>query len=447
MIRRLKIIGLVILLTVGVSNAQVTRVGFSHPGYMIKIPTSSIYRTPYIFRTGFTTDVYGFSDSLFTKGVFFETDLTNSFKIGFSSVQGIIGEKPVEFGFHLQQRLFTYGDISFSAGIHDLVLKQGEKKLNMDTQTLSIFGVIANEKQFGKNSLFTYMGFGTGGLATAFGDDSSTTAGVFAGILMHTTIMAKQGGVDLIGEFDGGSVNLGVRIPITQDYHINFGINNVTYLYNFGVKNFDPDKIREAPSISVGLDFRIPRIKPEQTRKKMLEGMVDEGSKMVLDLEEQFAARLDSTLKAADFEIAKLRDSLNIYETEIKYLTSQVANLRQKTNMLEDSVRTVKLAKHAMEQNINLALKHLSKSLQYFYSGDYREALVEVENAIELNPNLALAYARRGSIYYKLGDIDRATINWNLALRIDPEYDDVRNILRAMNENRLRSAGDQNLKE
>ena len=59
--------------------------------------------------------------------------------------------------------------------------------------------------------------------------------------------------------------------------------------------------------------------------------------------------------------------------------------------------------------------------------------------AIQLNPNLSLAYARRGSIYYKMGDLDRATINWNLALRIDPGYDDVRNILKIVSENRLRT--------
>ena len=55
--------------------------------------------------------------------------------------------------------------------------------------------------------------------------------------------------------------------------------------------------------------------------------------------------------------------------------------------------------------------------------------------AIQLNPDLAIAYARRGSIYFKLGDVQRATINWNLALKLDPEYDDVRNILRVLKEN------------
>ena len=84
-------------------------------------------------------------------------------------------------------------------------------------------------------------------------------------------------------------------------------------------------------------------------------------------------------------------------------------------------------------------MRHLSRSLRYFHSGDYREALQEVETALDLNPNLALAYARRGSIYYQLGDPQRATINWNLALQMDPEYDDVRNILKALQENRLKT--------
>ena len=79
------------------------------------------------------------------------------------------------------------------------------------------------------------------------------------------------------------------------------------------------------------------------------------------------------------------------------------------------------------------------KTWCYFYGGDYRASLQEVESALDLNPNLALAYARRGSIYYKLGDVQRATINWNLALRMDPEYDDVRNILKALHENRLKT--------
>ena len=95
---------------------------------------------------------------------------------------------------------------------------------------------------------------------------------------------------------------------------------------------------------------------------------------------------------------------------------------------------------YVSEKNMNEAMRHLSRSLRYFYAGDYREALKEVDLSLEFNPNMALAYARRGSIYYKLGDVQRATINWNLALRYDPEYTDVRNILKALSENQLKSA-------
>ena len=81
---------------------------------------------------------------------------------------------------------------------------------------------------------------------------------------------------------------------------------------------------------------------------------------------------------------------------------------------------------------------YLTKSLKHFYEGDYISALQEAEIAIELNPNMAVAYARRGSIYYQLGDIKRARINWNMALKLDPTYDEVREILSSVNNSQDR---------
>ena len=57
-----------------------------------------------------------------------------------------------------------------------------------------------------------------------------------------------------------------------------------------------------------------------------------------------------------------------------------------------------------------------------------------------MNPNIALAYARRGSIYYRLGDFQRATMNWNIALKLDPEFTEIQDLLRASNDNRLSSS-------
>ncbi len=149
--------------------------------------------------------------------------------------------------------------------------------------------------------------------------------------------------------------------------------------------------------------------------------------------------QFDSTLMVADYTVHSIRDSMSMMNNEMRNLMIRLAAMEQKSQFLEDSLSSLKLSKNIDERRMNEAMRHLSLSLRYFYGGDYREALQEVDLALDLRPDLALAYARRGSIYYKLGDIQRATINWNLALRLDPEYDDVRNVLKALHENRLKS--------
>jgi Tfp pilus assembly protein PilF len=83
-------------------------------------------------------------------------------------------------------------------------------------------------------------------------------------------------------------------------------------------------------------------------------------------------------------------------------------------------------------------MRHLSQSLRLYYQGDFTQALDEVEKAILLQPKTAMAYARKGSIYYKLNQLDRATLNWNIALKLDPEYQEVRAMLNALKNNKLR---------
>ena len=85
-------------------------------------------------------------------------------------------------------------------------------------------------------------------------------------------------------------------------------------------------------------------------------------------------------------------------------------------------------------------MRHLSASLRFYYQGNFQQSLQEVEAAILLQPNTAVAYARKGSIYYKLADLDRATINWNRALQLDPEYEEVKNILQKLKTNSLDSS-------
>ena len=187
------------------------------------------------------------------------------------------------------------------------------------------------------------------------------------------------------------------------------------------------------PGFTIGLDMSVPR----GVGFKEVPGLP--GARVAGPAPVPEVGMLDTTLLAADLAVATLRDSVRVAAFQTRNLATQVAQLRQKSIALEDSVRAMRLEKAVTQKNINRAMRHLSRSLRYFYSGDYRESLQEVETALDLNPNLALGYARRGSIYYKLGDIQRATINWNLALQMDPEYDDVRNILKALHEDRLRT--------
>ncbi len=208
---------------------------------------------------------------------------------------------------------------------------------------------------------------------------------------------------------------------------MNFALSTLQNLPAFG---YDADN---APGISVGLDYLLPRVRSTDKAKRRLsvEGVVtEEGLPMrtVID---------SSWHKAQEQHIISLRDSLRMNHVELNHLNRMVEQLEQRNKVLEDSVAALHLARHISDARINKALKHLSRSVRLFYNEDYDAALIEINQALEFNPNLALAYARRGSIYYKLNDLERATINWNLALKIDPTYDEVRNILRALNENRL----------
>ena len=344
---------------------------------------------------------------------------------------------PVEFGFHLQNRMYMHRDISFSVGAHDITFEYTDEGLELKTDKISFFGILGSEKTLGQYQLNTFIGFGTGGFSQAFAtrSDTDTTArmnaGIFAGFILNTPFFQTWGGVDFVGEFDGSGINVGLRIPLTSDYRLSLGFTHIENLPAFSEEPYS----QTHPGFAIGLDMSVLR---GIEKKEFPEGPSPYIGKGV-EVPVIERTLMDSTLHAAEKAVAMLRDSVRITRHELRNLSTHVASLGQKSLILEDSVKSMRLESNVTQKNMNRAMRHLSRSLRYFYSGDYREALQEVETALELNPNLALAYARRGSIYYKLGDVQRATINWNLALKIDPEYDDVRNILKALHEDRLKT--------
>jgi len=429
-----------------------TRVAYTRPGLMMRIPASSNQKTPYLFRTGFGTEIHNFNPLNTAKGVYFDMELSKGFAFGFSAVQG--GDttsidslefskfkSAVEFGFHFQQRIFSYNDISLSVGLQDVVFQSdqtSEEILSLNKSLLSFFVVLASEKDLGDYKMNTYMGFGTGGLAPMDAivvnpDSASASAGVFLGFILKTPYFLPRGGMDIVGEFDGTGVNVGLRIPLTSDYRLNLGFTHIERLPDWGKRYWVGH-----PGFILGLDMAVPR-----APKRRIDGgpsgptnIYGSGSNGL----ESISIHRDSTVNMANFAVETLRDSMALMNNEMRNLLVRLSAMEQNTKFLSDSLSTIHLESNVSEKNMNEALRHLSRSLRYFYAGDYREALKEVDLSLELNPNLALAYARRGSIYYKLGDVQRATINWNLALRLDPEYTDVRNILKALHENNFKSA-------
>ena len=444
-----------------------TRVAYTRPGLMMRVPTSSNKKTPYLFRAGVSTEFHNFNPFNTARGVYFETELGRGFSVGFSGVtpgdttrlsklEESTYNAPAEFGFHFQQRVYAYNDISVSVGLQDIVFQSdqtSEEMLSLNTSLLSAFLVLSSEKDLGEYKFNTYFGFGTGGLApvdadtlpAVFGDDgkvisdtsSETNAGVFIGFLMKTPYFSKRGGMDIVGEFDGTGVNVGLRIPLTSDYRLNLGFTHMEKLPEWGNRYWSGH-----PGFSIGFDMAVPRDPrsrvqsgpsgPTNIYAKSKNSVSGEGSSIPI--------HRDSTVAMANVAVETLRDSMALMNNEMRNLLVRLNAMEQNSRFLSDSLSSLKLETNVSEKNMNEAMRHLSKSLRYFYAGDYREALKEVDLALELNPDLALAYARRGSIYYKLGDVQRATINWNLALRLDPEYTDVRNILKALNENKLKSA-------
>ena len=420
-----------------------TRIAYLRPGPMMKIPFSMSGTSPYLFTAGFGTEFHNLAPINTAKGFYYNMQ-AGGWLLGFST--GSAGDTtrianldvstyraPVEFGFHLQRQLYSKDNISFSLGLQDIVFENKTSGLNLDPNELSFFGVISSQQMIRDFKVNTFLGFGTGGFGaidTIEVDSlktSGTAAGVFMGLIFNTPYLDKWGGIDIVGEFDGNGINVGLRIPLTSDYRLNLGFTHIEKLPNW------KDRYWEGHA-AFTLGFEI-----SAARSSGIKIPGGGPSPNILPNDKVSQSNVDTTLMMADYAVSTLRDSMGMMNNEMRNLMIRLAAMEQHSKFLEDSLKAVKLNNNVSEQKMNDAMRHLSRSLRYFYAGNYRSSLQEVESALELNPNLALAYARRGSIYYKLGDVQRATINWNLALRMDPEYDDVRNVLKALHENRLKS--------
>jgi hypothetical protein len=429
------------IITLSFSNS---RVSFSRPGEMMQIPSMAFSKN---HNTLFTINVGGevvnfSSDFRKYSGAFsLKIQTKTGYNIGVSAVSlaSPVGTK--EAGFHIQKTIFQYGDVIISSGIHDLIyIRDGNDVIQIND--MSFFTVFTNKNKFDNYDLSINFGGGTGkiGYDPQTADISSgINYGGFLGFNLKTPYFQKNGGLDLLMEYAGGGVNAGLKMPITSNFTVNCGITHFENLGEFATESKLGSEQKElqadAPAVSLGITFRVPRLLTDRTPPQLLSNPYDvpnsvDTSSLFYNSENQNIGPL----------INSLRDSIVVAFHENKTLYNENLLLKQKMAILMDSTRVSLLERQIDRANNNIIMRHISRSLRYFYGEEYREALREIDKAIEVNPNIALAYARRGSIYYRLGDFQRATMNWNIALKLDPEFTEIQDLLRASNDNRLSSS-------
>ena len=433
------LIPLIIILLAGVIEAN-SRVAFSRPGNMIRVPNvdSDMYKN--LLAVNVSSEYLSSSQSSSAFSV--NTLAKSGYLYGISFVKPVNPANSAELGFHLQKNMVEYGDVKLDVGIQDVILRQGsdiEDADGLDTKGVSLFAVLSSAKHFEDYAIATHLGFGSGKInedSHLYVSNPKQNIGVFLGFNFTTPFLKKNGGINFLTEFDGTGLNIGVSIPILKSTHINLGITHFENFGDFATEDRTgtdrADLSSDAPSITFGMGISVPRIFD-----------ADEVAKLSEQLGDGIYGETDSSILYYDpictDVVETLRDSIKVSKNMFDNLNDYNNMLQHNEAVLTDSTRKNLLREQVGQSNQNKAMRHLSRSLRFFYDEQFRNALSEVNFAIELNPNLAIAYGRRGSIYYKLGDNRRATLNWNVALQLDPEFTEIYDMLQAADENRLTS--------
>ena len=94
-----------------------TRIAYLRPGPMMKIPYTTLGPSPYLFTAGFATEIHNLSPFNTARGAYGTMEL-NGWTFGVSTGTGgdttsianleiSTYRAPVEFGFHIQRRVFV----------------------------------------------------------------------------------------------------------------------------------------------------------------------------------------------------------------------------------------------------------------------------------------------------------------------------------------------------
>ena len=417
-----------------------SRVAFSRPGSLIRASVHESYDPNKLFSISIGSEISSIG-KITSHSSSFALNKTNmngtswglSYTLlPYTGIDENIADADIDYeiGAHFQTNLYSTGRTNITAGIHDFLLNDDE---TISIKDLSLFMNFSNDLSINNYNLTTVLGLGSGRIAfdphTSY--TTSSGLGLFAALRLNTPYLRDWGGVDLITEFLHSGLNIALSIPFTKEYKFSLGVTHIENLSDFSNQSDDenPQALeKDSPAVCVGLDINLPKINSNKTQRAAQEYPI-----LFIN------GRVDSSLFQAGQYIYYLQDSLSILKQELNTISGKNTSLILKNKNFQDSLNNVILQSNINDEKHNKAMRHLSKSLRLYYQGDFKQALNEVDIAISLQPNTAIAYARKGSIYYKLNQLDRATLNWNIALKLDPEYDEVREMLNALKQNKLRS--------
>ncbi|OUW61983.1 MAG: hypothetical protein CBD58_02620 [bacterium TMED198] len=339
-----------------------------------------------------------------------------------------------EIGFHFQRKIYEYGHFDVMAGIQDILIKSGERVVHLDN--ISPFILFSSNQQYDDYNLILQFGIGSGKI----GYDSQRNvlvkkASPMGGMVLYLPYFIENGGARFMVEYIGSALNLGFSVPFSPQYQFHFGITNFPYLSESNLLISDESEAKvvaaNSSALSLGLTIDIPRLSTANNNNNPI--LTNNAPPLLGEATNQ-PSEVETNKKILHYQ-----DTIKICIQEIRNLSSENQLLQQELSLLVDSTRTMFLTTQIERSAQNRILRHLTRTLRFYYNDQLREALNEVEKAIDLNPNLALSYARKGSIYYKMGDIERATMNWNIALKLDPEFEEIQAMLNATKNQQLES--------
>ena len=440
-----------------------SRIAFSRPSTLLRTPSvQHVYSetNPHLLTVGFATETINYDLPSQGVGLYLHTHTNNGFNLGLSyasiadprskeqiDTTTATFETPTELGLHVQKTIYSANNIKVDVGLSDVMARDWDG--NSSFQNPSLYAVFSSYKEFEKMSITYNFGFGSGLVAldehileSDFLNSPKRAIGYFLGFnLLTPEIPRLKNRLSLSFELDGSNINMGAKLPITDEYIVSMGVTNFSGMGDFGnrskVGNEDQVVFSDASTLCFGFEMNIPKRKQNNLNNPYGDpNQIYFTEEAVLTLTDS----LNQIIYASEQKYNAIADSIKFLKFSLENNSIENQSLSQKISTLEDSLYQRNNQKIVDILNYNKASRHISRALRYYYEQEYSQALIEIDNAIELNPNLAIAYARKGTIYYSMGQLQNASINWNIALKLDPEYDEVRDILEALKSNKLRSA-------